>query len=330
MRAIRIHRHGGVEALERVTLDPPTAAAGEVQVRVTHVGLNHLDVWVRRGVPGHRFPLPLVPGSDVVGVRLDTGAPVALIPATACLTCLRCLEGRNDLCRQFQIRGETVDGGCQEIVVARPDQLLPLGPLQPEAAAALPLSLLTAWHLLARAGVRPGHRVVVQAGASGVGSLAVQVARHLGAHVAATGSTPERRSLAVKLGAEQVWPYEDAVTAARAWAPDGVDIVVEHVGADTFASSLRLLRRGGTLVTCGATTGHLVNIDLRAIFFKQLSIIGSTMGTFAEMHTAWDAALSGHIRPVVQEVLPMSRIADAHLAIEQRRVLGKLVLEQDL
>lgn len=313
-----------------VDVPDPVPGPGDVPIRVTHVGLNHLDVWVRRGVPGHKFPLPLVPGSDVVGVREDTGEPVALVPATACLRCARCLEGRQDLCRSFHIRGETTDGGCRERLLARPEDLLPLGDLAPADAAALPLSLLTAWHMLGRAGLEPGMKVLVQAGASGVGSLAIQVARHHGARVAATGSTPERRALAASLGAETTFSYEEAVRGVRSWSGDGVDVVVEHVGATTFADSLRMLRRGGTLVTCGATTGNEITLDLRAIFFKQLSIVGSTMGSFGEMRTAWDAASTHTIRAVVDRVIPMSRIAEGHAALEARSVLGKIVLSQDL
>lgn len=331
MQAIRIARHGGPEVLERVEVPLPEPGPGEVRVRVTHVGVNHLDVWVRRGVEGHRFPLPLIPGSDVVGVREDTGEAVALLPNVACLRCRRCLEGRHDLCRQHRIRGEGMDGGCREALIVRPHELLPC-PLPPEQAAALPLSLLTAWHMLVgRAALQPGQRVVVQGGAGGVGSLAIQVAAHAGARVLATASTDDKRALCRSLGAEEAVPYDDGVKAVKRWTDgDGADVVVEHVGAETWQASVRMLRWGGTLVTCGATTGHRVDLDLRVLFFKQLSLLGSTMGTHAEMIAAWDAVTAGRIRPVVDRVVPMRRVADAHALIEGREVRGKIVLAQDL
>lgn len=331
MKAIRIAAHGGPDALELVDLPDPTPGPGEVIVRVTHVGLNHLDVWVRRGVPGHRFPLPLVPGSDVVGVREDTGEPVVLHPGFGCGSCRRCLSGEHSLCRQYLIRGERTDGGCRERLAVPASHLLPC-PLPGEQAAALPLALLTAWHMLVgRAGIKAGDRVLVQGGASGVGSLAIQVAALHGARVAATASSEQKRALCRALGAEEVWSYEQATEGVRAWTgKEGVDIVVEHVGASTWEQSVRALRWGGALVTCGATTGHQVTLDLRALFFKQISLLGSTMGSMGELVAAWEQVRAGRIRPVVDRVLPMSRVAEAHALLEGRAVGGKIVLVQDL
>lgn len=332
MRAIQISQHGGPEVLEQVDLPDPGLAAGQVRVRVTHVGLNHLDVWVRRGVPGHRFPLPLIPGSDIAGVREDTGEAVVLFPARVDLTDPASLRGRADLSRSFRIRGENTDGGCCEVVAASPHELLPIGSLEPERAAALPLALLTAWHMLVgRAGIEPGQTVLVQAGAGGVASLAIQIAVACGARVIATASTPEKRALCEELGAERAVSYERAVAEVKAWTGgEGVDLVVEHVGAATWESSLRAARWGGAVVTCGATAGHEVTLNLRALFFKQLSLLGSTMGTPGELRQAWALVQAARIRPVVDEVLPMTRLGQAHRRIEGRQVRGKIVVEQDL
>lgn len=332
MRALRIARHGGAEVIEAVDLPLPTPGPGEVRVRVTHVGLNHLDVWVRKGVEGHRFPLPLVPGSDVVGVREDTGEAVALVPFVSCGICDACAEGHHDLCRSYRIRGEGMDGGCREALVVTEAELLPLGSLDPAAAASLPLALLTAWHMLVtRAKVGVGDLVLVQAGASGVGSLAIQIARLHGARVVATASTPEKRALCVSLGAEAAWSYEEAPSAARAWSKKrGVDVVVEHVGAATWEESLRALRWGGTVVTCGATSGHQVPLDLRALFFKQLSLLGSTMGSLGELRRAWAAVQRGEIRPILDFVGSMRDLGAAHARLEDRAALGKVVVVQDL
>lgn len=332
MRVVRVRNHGGPDVL-RVEEDPePVAGPGDVRVRVTHVGLNHLDVWVRRGIPGHAFPLPLIPGADIAGVREDTGAPVVIHPAVSCRECRACTSGRPDLCRQYRIRGERMDGGCAEVVVVPGWQLLPADGLDPSHAAALPLSLLTAWHLLiGRARVQPGDRVVVMGGAGGVGSLAIQVAVLAGARVAAVASTPEKRALCLDLGAEEAWGPDEAVDRSRTWtAKAGVDVVVEHVGGRAFEDGVRMLRWGGKLATCGATAGHQVTLDLRALFFKQLDLLGSTMGSPAELAAAWDQVRAGRIRAVVDRVLPMTRIGDAQAALEARAVAGKVVLHQDL
>ncbi len=328
MRAIRVDAHGGPEVLTSIEVPEAAPVAGEVAVDVTHVGLNHLDVWVRRGVEGHSFPLPLIPGADIVGRRVDTGEAVALFPATSCMRCARCLDGRHDLCRSFRIRGERTDGGLREQVVVPEWQLLPLGRLDPHEAAAMPLALLTAWHMLVgRAQVRPGQRVLVQAGAGGVASLAIQIARHVGARVVATASTPEKRALCRTLGADEAWAYDEADEGLKRWSPGGVDVVVEHVGAVTWAQSIRAARWGGTVVTCGATSGHDVGLDLRVLFFKQLCLLGSTMGSWGELNEAWRAVQDRAIRPVVDEVVPVRELRRAYALLEERRVLGKVVVQ---
>ncbi len=331
MRAICIETHGGPEVLQVVDRPDPTPGPGEIPVRVTHVGLNHLDIWVRRGVDSHPFPLPLIPGSDIVGIREDTGDMVAIHPGFGCGTCARCKADEHSLCRHYSIRGETVDGGMCDRVCVPADQLLAC-PLAPASAAALPLSLLTAWHMLvARAQVQPGQRVLVQAGASGVGSLAIQVARMHGANVVATASTEEKRSRCRELGAAAAWHYDEVRTEAKTWTGGGgFDIVVDHVGSDTWKSSTRALAWGGTFVTCGATTGHQVGLDLRHLFFKQISVLGSTMGSMGDMRAAWAAVVDGRILPVLDRVLPMSRLGEAHTLLEERKATGKIVVENDL
>ena len=306
MKAVRIDTHGGVETLKVVDLPEPSLGPGLVRVHVTHVGLNHLDIWVRRGVDSHPFPLPLIPGSDVVGIRDDTGETVALHPGFGCGKCHECMRGRHDLCRHYAIRGESVDGGMCERVVVPESHLLPCS-IPPEQAAAAPLSLLTAWHMLVgRARVKSGDRVLIQAGASGVGVYAIQVAKLMGAHVAITASSEEKRRRCMALGADIAWTYDEALKESKQWtAKRGVDIVLDHVGTDTWNTSVRALARGGSLVTCGATTGHQAQIDLRVLFFKQLSLLGSTMGSMDEMGEAWRAVSRGDIYPVVDNVLPM-------------------------
>lgn len=321
-RAVVVTSHGGPEVLRVADVPAPDPGPGEVRVAVTHVALNHLDLWVRRGVPGHDFHLPHVPGSDVVG-RVD-GVPFALHPSWGCGACARCLAGQQDRCRDFHIRGEDVDGGCATELVVPRWQLLPVpAHLSAAEAACLPLTLLTAWHMLVgRAQLARGEKVLVQAGGSGVGVMAIQVARLFGCEVHATASTPERRARLEALGAV-AWPY-DAVNAR------GFDVVVETVGAPTWDVSVRALAWGGRLVCCGATGGAEVALNLRALFFKQIAFLGSTMGSSGEMVAAWREVEAGRIRPVLDRVIPMSRVGDAHAVLERREAFGKVVLEMDL
>ncbi len=320
-----------MEVLRIVDLPDPKPKASHVVVQVTHVGLNHLDIWVRRGVDSHHFPLPLIPGSDIAGIREDTGEAVVLHPGFGCLDCETCTAGQHNLCRAYSIRGETVDGGMCERIVVPESHIIPCSiPLH--QAAALPLSLLTAWHMLVgRAQVRPGNKVLIQAGASGVGSLAIQIAKLHGAEVAITASTAKKRQQCLDLGADHAWEYQLARNEVRNWTnKKGADIVIDHVGTDTWKTSVQSLCRGGKLVTCGATTGYTAQIDLRVLFFKQLNLLGSTMGTMDEMSNAWAAVNRGQIRPVVDRVVPMTQLAEAHALIESRSITGKIVLEQNL
>jgi NADPH:quinone reductase-like Zn-dependent oxidoreductase len=328
--AIVIDTHGGPEVLRTRTVPAFAPGPGEARVRVTHVALNHLDLWVRKGVAGHDFHLPHIPGSDVAGVVVSEGAglpvgtPVVLHPSWGCGVCPACLDGRQDRCRSFRIRGENTDGGCTTELVVPAWQLLPIpAGMAPAEAVALPLTLLTAWHMLVtRARLARGERVLVQAGGSGVGVMAIQIAKLFGSEVHATASTPARRARLEALGAT-AWPYENIGVRE-------VDVVVESVGESTWASSMRALAWGGRLVCCGATAGADVGLNLRAVFFKQLEVIGSTMGSNAELLRAWREVAAGRIHPVVDRVLPLSQLADAHALLEGRGAFGKIVLAQDL
>lgn len=340
MRAVTIRRHGGPEVLEIGERPDPEPGPREVRVRVEAVGLNHLDVWVRRGVPGHTFPLPIVPGCDVAGVvdALGAGASgwavgdrVVVAPGLTCGRCPACRRGDDPLCRDYGILGETRDGGCAEMVVVPDTSLFPRpAGLDAPHAAAVPLTFLTAWHMLkARARLGPGERVLVHAAGSGVSSAAIQIARFLGARVAATAGSDAKCERALSLGAELAVNYRttEFVPEIRRWSGrGGVEVVVDHVGRDTFEKSLRCLGKGGRYVTCGATSGPGMIGDFRLVFFKSLSILGSTMGAAHELATILDLVAAGHLRPTVDAVLPLDRVADAHRRIEAREVFGKIVL----
>ena len=341
MRAIVIREHGGTDRLERAELPDPDPHAGEAIVRVRAVALNHLDLWVRRGVPGHKFSLPIIPGAEVAGLieqvaendrGWKAGDEVLIAPGYSCGLCFACLSGNDPLCLSSGIFGENRNGGCAEKIAVPIRNLLPKpAALSFVQAAALPLDMLTAWHMLvARARLRPGETVLVHAGGSGVGSAAIQIAKLWGATVFATAGSAEKAERAKELGAEQTILYRETDflgEVRRLTNKRGVDVVFEHVGAETFDRSLKSLARGGRLVTCGATTGGEATINIRLIFFKLLSILGSTMGSLAELHEIMRHVEAGRLRPVVDRVLPLDQIAEGHRVLEEREAFGKVVLE---
>ena len=341
MRAVVIREHGGLDRLFFEDVADPVPGPGQVRVALRATGLNHLDVWVRRGVPGHPYPLPLVPGCDGAGVVDAVGPGVAsrkagdrvcLAPGLSCGACRACASGKDHLCRWYGILGETRDGTCATHVVVPERNALALpASVSFEAGAAFPLVTLTAWHMLAeRAALRPGETILVHAAGSGVSTASIQVARLLGAgRVLATTSTPEKAARARELGADEVIDYANDDVFARVrdlTGKAGVDVVVDHVGAATVATSLRCLAKGGRLVSCGATSGPEVRMFMNLVFFKSLSILGSTMGSLGEVHEVLAHVAAGRLSPVIDSVLPMSQVAEAHRRLEAREVFGKLVL----
>jgi NADPH:quinone reductase-like Zn-dependent oxidoreductase len=341
MKAVVIRSHGGPETLTLTDVPDPVPGSGEALIRIRAAALNHLDVWVRRGVPGHTFPLPIIPGSEVSGVvetigpNVDgwrVGDAVIVSPGISCGECIACTSGNDPLCPRYGILGETRDGGCAELISV-PVRTLIAKPAHMSFtdAAALPLDMMTAWHMLiARAGLRAGETVLVQAAGSGVGSAAIQIAKLWGATVFATAGSPEKVARALALGADQAIDYRSADFVAetrKLTGKRGVDIVFEHVGGETFERSLRVLARGGRLVTCGATSGAEVTVNLRLVFFKLLSILGSTMGSLSELREIMRHVDAGRLKPVVDRVLPLSAIAEGHRVLESREAFGKVVLE---
>lgn len=340
MYAVVIREHGGREVLTVSEIDDPDPRDGAI-VEVRAVALNHLDIWLRRGVPGHTFPLPLIPGSEVSGViesvppgttGWSPGDEVIVAPAISCGACAACLSGNDPLCLRFGILGESENGGCAgKIAVPVRNLFRKPASLSFAEAAAVPLDFMTAWHMLiARAELRSGETVLVQAGGSGVGSAAIQIARLWGATVIATAGSARKAALAEKLGAHHVidTSASDFVAEVRRMTGKlGVNIVFEHVGGETFERSMRVLARGGRLVTCGATTGGDVRVNLRPLFFKLLSILGSTMGSLAELRAIMERVEAGDLHPVVDRILPLSEIGEAHRLLEERALFGKVVLE---
>ncbi len=318
----------------------PSAGHGEVLLRVRACALNHLDLWVRRGMPGVRLPLPLVPGSDIAGQveavgpgvsGVRAGQRVLLAPGLSCRSCPQCNAGQDNCCPQYKIQGFGLDGGYREFMAVPEYAVIPIPDhLDFEQAAAAPLVFLTAWRmLLTLARLQPGETVLVLAAGSGVGMAAVQIARLLRCRVIATAGGEAKLEKARELGADDVidhYRQDIAAEVRRLTDKRGADVVFEHVGASTWNASLASLAPKGRLVTCGATTGPEVKLDLRFLFVRQQSILGSFMGTLGELHQVLRLIFDGTLRPVVDAVFSLSEAAQAHQRLEQKEQFGKVVL----
>jgi NADPH:quinone reductase-like Zn-dependent oxidoreductase len=316
-------------------------APGEALVRVRACALNHLDLWTRRGLPGRTIAFPHVLGNDIAGTIAGLGSPadglhegqrVMLAPGVSCGRCAMCLSGEDSSCRTYRILGYQLPGGYAELVRAPLANVIPI----PDhvgfvEAAAFPLVFLTAWRMLAtRARVRPGEDVLVWAAGSGVGMAAVQVAKLFGARVIATAGRADKLEKARELGAEEVLDHhgQDVVAEVRRLTgKKGADVVIEHVGQATWERSILSLAHRARLVTCGATSGPNGTTELRYVFSKQLSLLGSYMGSKAELLEAASFFFSGRLRPVVHAVLPLSEAGRAHEMMERSEHFGKIVLQ---
>ncbi|HET7216493.1 MAG TPA: zinc-binding dehydrogenase [Vicinamibacterales bacterium] len=338
MKAVRFHEHGAAEVLRYEDAPDPKPQDGWATVRVRACALNHLDLWQRRGIDRVRIPLPHISGSDVAGEVVDPGGSaiaagtrVLLYPGLSCGVCAACAEERQNLCAAFDVLGLLSDGGYAELVTVPAANLMPI-PAHVDfvTAAAFPLTFLTAWHMLVTlARVKHGDTVLVLAGGSGVGQAAIPIARLHGARVFAT-SSPAKMEKTRALGAEVVFDHyaDDFSRHVRAATGGlGADIVVEHVGEATWDRSVRALARGGRLVTCGATTGYAASIDLRHLFARQLSLIGSYMGTRDELRAATEHFFAGRLTPSVDTVFPLEDAAAAQQRLESKQHFGKIVLE---
>lgn len=340
MKAVVLRRHGGPEVMEVAEVPTPEPGPGEAQVAVAAAGLNHFDLWLRRGLPALAVPLPHVPGGDVCGVVARLGAGVAgvkegdrvvLNPGLSCGRCGRCWSGQDNLCREFRMIGEQTWGGEAEYVVAPAANLVraPKGPSD-ETLAAVPIAYMTAWQMLVDRGrVRPGETVLVMAVGSGVGVAALQIAKIFGARVIAASSSDEKLARARALGADDTVRSDAPDLLAdlkRLGGGHGVDVVVEHTGGAAFPALLRACAKGGRIVTCGATSGHQAAVDLRHVFWRQISILGSTLAPKGRLFGILDLVAAGSLRPVVDRVLPLAAVAEAHRALEERAVFGKVVL----
>ena len=338
MKAIRFHEFGGPEVLRYEDVPDPQPRKDQVLVRVKACAMNHLDLWVRKGLPGVK--LPHIPGSDIAGEIVEvgeyvsefrTGQRVIVAPMHFCNRCAKCVSGLQNQCPEFTVLGNAVDGGDCELIAARSVSVIPIpDSLDFNQAASVPLVFLTAWHMLVgNARIRPGQIVLVLGANSGVGIAGIQIAKVFQCTVITTAGDDRKMGKARELGADHVINhYQQKISeeVRRITGNQGVDIVMEHVGPATWDESMRSLKPGGTLVTCGATTGPQVGFDLRFLFSRNLSIRGSYMGTMGELHEAMKQVFSGRLKPVVDRSFPMKEARAAHEYMEKSQMFGKIVL----
>jgi NADPH:quinone reductase-like Zn-dependent oxidoreductase len=338
MKAVRIHQFGGPEVLAYEDIPDAQPRKDQILVRVRACSLNHLDVWVRKGLPGVK--LPHILGSDVAGEIVElgeyvtgfkTGQRVLLAPMHYCGHCAKCGAGLQNQCREFTALGNAVDGGnCELIAVPAANVILIPDSLAFNEAASVPLVFLTAWHMLVgRAGIRPGQTVLVLGASSGVGIAAIQIAKLFHCRVITTAGDESKLAKGRELGADYgINHYQQKISeeVRKITNKEGVDIVVEHVGAATWDESVRSLKSSGTLVTCGATTGPNVGLDLRHLLGRQLTLLGSYMGTMGELHEVLGHVFAGRLKPVVDRTFSLSELRAAHEYLEKSQMFGKIVV----
>jgi NADPH:quinone reductase-like Zn-dependent oxidoreductase len=339
MKAVRIHKFGGPEVLSYEDVPDPQLHKDQVLVRMKACSLNHLDLWVRQGLPGVK--LPHIPGSDIAGevvevgeyvTDIKSGQRVIVAPMHFCGHCAKCLAGLQNRCREFTVIGNAVDGGDCELFAAPAANVIPIpDSLDFNQAASVPLVFVTAWHMLVGlAGIRVGQTVLVLGASSGVGIAAIQIAKLFRCRVITTAGSEEKLEKArTLLGADRgINHYKQRISeeVRKITNKEGVDIVVEHVGAATWDESIKSLKSAGTLVTCGATTGPDVRIDLRYLFARQLRLLGSYMGTMGELNEVLGHVFAGRLKPVVDGTFPLSDIRAAHEYLAKSQMFGKVIV----
>lgn len=340
MKALAFHEHGGLDRLRYQEVPDPAIGPADVLVRVRACALNHLDLFVREGLPGFRLPLPFWTGCDIAGEVAQVGAEVrevavgdrvAVNPNLHCGRCEFCQKGEQSLCVTYGILGEHVHGGLAEYVKVAGDKTLTLpAHVKYEDAAAFILVNMTAWRMLVtQARLRAGEDLLVIGVGGGVSSTAVQIGKLCGARVWVTSSSDDKLARARELGADECINHTREDWARVVWEKTGkrgVDVVLENVGAATWKGSLRALAKGGRLVTCGATSGPIGETDIRVVFWKQVSIIGSTMSSNEEFHDVMRELFRGRLRAIVDAVMPLGEGVDAQRRLAEGKQFGKIVL----
>ena len=340
MNAVVFHEHGGPGKLQYQEMPAPTIGPNEVLVRVKACALNHLDIWIRQGSPAYPMPLPHISGSDVAGTVQQIGSQVEGVaegervyvsPGVGCGHCEQCLAGRDNMCRSYGLIGAMCHGGYAEYVKVPARNVFPIpGALTFEQAAAFPLVSVTAWHMLfTLADLRLGEEVLIMGAGSGVGHMAIQMAKLAGARVITTVGSDDKIDKAKALGADEVINHSREKVNQRVrelTQRRGVNVVIEHVGPEVWGQCIDSLAKGGRLITCGATTGAEVQLDLRYVYSRQLTIKGSYMGSQIELLKAAELVGQGRLRPVIDRTFPLSDAKGAQEYLLNRKFFGKIVL----
>lgn len=342
MKAVYLTSHGGVEVLKYGDVPTPTVPpqSSFVLVKLKYASLNHLDVWVRKGLPGLKLAYPHILGGDGAGIvevvgslvsKFKAGDEVIVHPSQSCEKCEHCLHGIESLCEQYRILGEHLSGTNAEYVCVPETSLFPKPrELSFPQAASVGLVFTTAWQMLVgRAKIKEGQSVLVHAAGSGVSLAGIQIAKLFGAQVIATSRSKAKLEMARQLGATLLidTQTQDFAKEIRQTFPRGVDIVFDHVGKNFWEKNIKILKSGGVLVTCGATTGHEAMTDLRHLFYRQLQLLGSTMGSRRDFPQILSHLISGKLVPFIDEEFGLGETAKAHLYLEEGRQTGKVLLK---
>ena len=345
MKSVRFHAFGNADVLRFEDASKPAAGPTDVLINLKAAALNHLDIWVRSGARERNIPLPHIPGCDGSGIVAEAGSAVnwikpgdrVLISAgLSCGHCEMCLGGRDNMCREYRVLGVRDAGTYAEFVKVPAVNCVPIPEgLDFNEAAAIPLVFLTAWHMLVTlAKIRPGETALVHGAGSGVGSAAIQIAKMIGARVITTAGSHEKLKRAQELGADDLINYQEkdfVDEVKRITEKKGIDVVFEHIGGEVFEKSITVLAKGGRLVTCGATAEFLPKVDIRYVYTRHQTILGSWMGIKSELIEVlkFFAGPKGkrRLNPVIDKVFPLAQAADAHRRMEERKHFGKIVLE---
>ena len=340
MNAVVFHEHGGPGKLQYQEMPMPAVGADEVLVRVKACALNHLDIWIRQGSPAYPMPLPHISGSDIAGVVEQIGSHaegvaegdrVFVSPGVGCGRCEQCFAGRDNMCRSYGLIGAMCHGGYAEYVTVPARNVFPIpGALTFEQAAAFPLVSVTAWHMLfTLANLQPGEDVLIMGAGSGVGHIAIQMAKLAGARVVTTVGSDDKIAKAKAIGADDVINHTSEKVNERVRELThrrGVDVVIEHIGPEVWAQCVDSLAKGGRLITCGATTGADVALNLRYVYSRQLTIKGSYMGSQSELLKAAHLLGQGKLRPLIDRTFPLAEAKAAQEYLLGRTFFGKIVL----
>ncbi len=336
MKAAYIEEHGGPEVLKVGDLKEPETKKGYIKIRVKACALNHLDLWVRRGIQSLKIEYPHILGSDISGIieeiedeelPFKKGEKVILYPATFCGKCESCVSGMENLCKEYKILGENVKGGNAEFIAVKKELLMPYPEnLSFEEAASIPLTLLTAMQMVEKSDIKPMETALVMSAGSGVSVMLIQILKAMNVYVITTSSSKEKLEKAKELGADEFINYREEGWENKLKGRK-IDVIFDHTGKDFLPSLLKIVKWGGKIITCGATSGHNASIDLRYIFFKQVEIKGSTMGGRRHLLKGLEFVRKGKIKPFIHTVLPLEEIKKAHKLLEEREVFGKVVLK---